>query len=166
MRSEASRERAKQYQKETRQWRKEHHICVTCGKQDAAIGFVQCGECIERKINAYYANKERRNATVAARQKRLKEAGLCVTCGKPRSGKSKIHCDKCLEKRRIYDRKRHREKKVYMSIDREAEVRKLREEGLKKGTAASAKSPKAQAHRKTYGERQFKRTKALFIKRG
>lgn len=164
--SEASRERAKQYQKETRQWRKEHHICVTCGKQDAAIGFVQCGECIERKANAYYANKKRHNATVVARQKKLQEAGLCVTCGKPRSGRSQIHCDNCLEKRRVYDRKRHRAKKVYMSIEREAEVRKLREEGLKKGTDASMKSPKAQEHRKAYKERQAKRIKALFIKRG
>lgn len=164
--SEASRERKKQYQKETRQWRKEHHICVTCGKQDAAIGFVQCGECIERKINEYYANKERHNATCTARKKRLQEAGLCVTCGKPRSEKSKVYCDKHLEKRRVYDKKRHRSKKVYMSIEREAEVRKIREEGLKKGTDASMKSPKAQEHRKTFGERQFKRIKAFFIKKG
>lgn len=164
--SEASREREKQYKKETRQWRKEHHICVYCGKQDAAIGFVQCGECIEKKSNTYYANKERHISAVAARKKRLQEAGLCVSCGKKRSEKSKRFCDSCLEKKRAYERKHYRRNKVYMSVEREAEVKKLQLEGLGKAWVNAKKSPKALAQRKAWAERERKRVGAFWLEKG
>lgn len=164
--NEASREREKQYKKETRQWRKEHHICVSCGKQDAAIGFMQCGECIEKQSNKYYANKERHIAAVVARRKKLQEAGLCITCGKKRSEKSKRFCDSCLKKKRAFERKYYRRHKVYMSVEREAEVRELQKEGLKKAIKASMESPKAQENRKAWAERERKRNELFWLMKG
>lgn len=162
----ASREQDKQYKVETYQWRKAHKICVNCGRQDAAIGFVQCGECIEKKNNKYHANAEKSKACVVARMKRLQEAGLCITCGNKRSERSKRYCDKCLEKRRLWTRNYRKKNKVYMSLEREAEVHRIREESLKKAVAASMASPKAQAHRKAYMERQLKKLKVFFYRKG
>lgn len=41
----------RQYQKERRQWYKEHHYCTECGKQDARtlIGKRYCFDCLEKR---------------------------------------------------------------------------------------------------------------------
>lgn len=87
-----------------RNWYKEHGICPTCRQRDAAIGFVQCPECIERE-SAYQAKyRERdRNAYNAKRREerqRLKELGICPKCQRNPAAPGMIMCKTCLQKNR------------------------------------------------------------------
>lgn len=89
------------YWKEVRAWRREHHICTTCGKNDAAIGFVQCSDCQEKR--AVYDAKYKadhpdyiKETDKALREKR-RAAGLCPECGKKIDG-IYVRCNSCHDK--------------------------------------------------------------------
>lgn len=90
-----------------REFLKEHHICVRCGKRDAFYNKTKCPECIEKeqKENREYyirnkatilkKDKKRKNETYAKR----KAAGLCVRCGKKAAIKG-VFCLECYVKER------------------------------------------------------------------
>jgi len=98
------------YWKEVRAWRREHHICTTCGKRDAAIGFVQCPECQQRRAdyNDQWTknNPDKIAAEGRKRKAERKQKGLCPKCGKPIDGKHAL-CENCHKKKRARDKRRY-----------------------------------------------------------
>ena len=118
MDKDKKREYNKRYRMETRQWRKEHNICVRCGCEDAAEGYVTCEKCIEKQRVEYRANKEKHYARTLRYAKKRREAGLCVICGKKQGERSTYYCDSCRIKKlawqKAYNKKRQEEfKKKY-----------------------------------------------------
>ena len=87
-----------EYEKEVRQWRKEHHICTRCGKRDAAIGFALCPVCQQYcyEYSQKFRAKHPDRVNKYAKNSRLKKinAGLCVKCGKPNDNGKRM-CTKC-----------------------------------------------------------------------
>ena len=98
-------ERAKQVRAD----RRARGVCTTCGKREAAIGFVQCPECIERGANyaAKYRNRDRDawNAKARAWNKKRVAEGRCK-CGRDAAPEHTL-CERCLLKRRQYNRRRY-----------------------------------------------------------
>ena len=101
MLSEESRLKASIYNKETYKWRKDHGICVDCGRNDAIGGKVRCVRCREKARRMYLQNKEAYLKRAKARIQRHLDEGICISCGKKVDGNSRRHCIACLEKRRI-----------------------------------------------------------------
>lgn len=71
-------------------WYKEHGICVSCAKKDAAPGRIMCDDCAERERERQKQRRKnnpltadvRREYNKRHRKERL-EQGLCPNCGKP-----------------------------------------------------------------------------------
>ena len=93
------------YWKETRAWRREHHICTHCGKRDAAYGFVQCPECQQKLADYQEQYRERKVICDRQRREERRKNGLCPKCGKPIDGTHAL-CESCHKKKRIRDRRR------------------------------------------------------------
>lgn len=85
-----------------RAYRRARGICTTCGKREAAIGFLQCPECIERGANyaAKYRNRDRDawNAKARAANKKRVAEGRCK-CGRD-AAPGRTLCERCLLKNR------------------------------------------------------------------
>ena len=86
------------YWKQVRQWRREHHICTLCGKQDAAIGFVRCSDCQQKQAERDDRYKQTKSNSDKRRYERRKEAGVCTVCGSAIDGPHKL-CEKCHKKK-------------------------------------------------------------------
>ncbi|UZE45941.1 hypothetical protein [Selenomonas sputigena] len=112
-----SQESKREYARETYHWRKEHGVCVKCGKEDAEPGKTLCAECAEKQSvhnKRYWGSldaekrqkiiRQTRERSRAQREQR-KNLGLCVICGK-KAAKGKAHCIECLlkERRRNFER--------------------------------------------------------------
>lgn len=91
----------RKYIKDLRYWRKIHHKCRVCGKEDAYTlnGRSTCFECTEkrRKTPIEYIEKEGKHDSYIKRMDRRKN-GLCYICGKPVMEKKKDSWD-------VYNRK-------------------------------------------------------------
>ena len=87
-----------------REWYKAHGICPTCRQRDAAIGFVQCPECIEREsqYQAKYRERDREayNAKRREERQRAKDLGICPKCQRNQAAPGKIMCKTCLLRNR------------------------------------------------------------------
>lgn len=100
------------------EWYKAHGICPTCGCRDAALGRVQCPECLEKeRLKAVQKRKkespeqkECHNRHCQRRADLLHAFGVCVRCrgGKPAPGRAQ--CAYCLARGRRYMQSRSREK--------------------------------------------------------
>lgn len=94
-----TKKKAREYMKETRQWCREHHICVRCFRETAVPGKVQCFECCEKsRLKSISRSREKRDKDNEAARKRyweLKEQGICTRCRK-RPSNGKALCTFCL----------------------------------------------------------------------
>ena len=114
-----SREYRREYNRETYYWRKEHQICVKCGREDAEPHKVLCAECAEKKrhtakrywIGLSEETREKAIQRTSARKRSLKAQGLCPRCGR-KAAKGKTYCIECLLKARHYSRERYDAKRV------------------------------------------------------
>jgi len=90
--------------KAEREWYKAHGICPTCRQRDAAIGFVQCPECIEREsaYQAKYRERDREAYNAKRREERqmAKDHGICPRCMSNTAVPGMIMCKTCLLKNR------------------------------------------------------------------
>lgn len=101
---------------ETQLWYKEHGICIDCGQEKVWHNSPRCRICLAKRAD--YARiyrethkmteeqRQKHNAKVRERKKRLKENGVCVQCGKRKVTGNHISCDYCLAK----DRRKARQK--------------------------------------------------------
>lgn len=84
----------REYMREKRTWRKQHHMCTECGRTDALTlaGHSRCTDCFE-KSRIYHGykgcydfakpkKKEEYSCTKDERKERP-DKGLCYLCGKP-----------------------------------------------------------------------------------
>lgn len=94
-RSERDIERQRNYAKATRQYRKEHGLCVQCGRP-ALPGKTTCNEC-RIKRNRNQRERSERNGKV----KHWKEDGFCIRCGKERKP-GYMYCQACYDKQLEY----------------------------------------------------------------
>ena len=107
------------YRRETYRWRKEHHICVKCGKEDAEPHKVLCAECAAKcraNNKRYWGALDDESRQKFAQQKRvlreqLKSMGLCPRCGR-KAARGKVHCVECLLKARRVSKKQHEVRRV------------------------------------------------------
>ncbi|GAA0093003.1 hypothetical protein UT300009_30330 [Paraclostridium bifermentans] len=75
-------------------------ICVSCGKNKAVEGRVQCEDCIEKDLQRTKTFNKERKKKYARRKKDLCEAfGVCTTCMKRDMHKGK-QCLECYLKRK------------------------------------------------------------------
>lgn len=83
---------SKEYAREVYWWRKQHHICVRCGKQDAYKDYTCCLQCrmdlresarehIEKEISA--AQRAARNVRKRKIAAEKRANGICLQCSKP-----------------------------------------------------------------------------------
>lgn len=94
-----------QYRRETYAWRKEHGICVECGKEDAYKSSVRCLECKMQKreyskksYEQHKADKvymERRNEKSRALYRKMREQQRCIRCNRPTDNGDKSYCKRC-----------------------------------------------------------------------
>lgn len=78
-------EKRREYEREVRAWRKEHHMCVRCGHEKADPGYTTCLVCrMDRRVSA---TGTRYGDKIAAQAKeiraRKKAEHICYTCSKP-----------------------------------------------------------------------------------
>lgn len=86
-------EQQKAYRREVYAWRKEHHICVECGKEDALPGSVKCLQCkmIRREQEQRRYEQHKNDAEWKAKKlekqrlyyKQTREQHKCIRCFKP-----------------------------------------------------------------------------------
>lgn len=99
--------------RELRKFRKEHGLCVRCGKADPAPGITCCETCREKKNAQYrkYINGKprkpraykplsreaviRKTAQARLRREAREMLGLCVVCGKVKSLPALKVCKDC-----------------------------------------------------------------------
>ena len=138
------------------QWLKEHHICVRCGKEDAAYGFVCCPACLE-KMATRKRDRAKENELRKLRDEKRKALGICRKCDRPVCANSKIWCayhNQVNNSRRL--RKYHETKTLLSPEERIA----IWTENVKKATLATKNSEKAKEQRK-----KIRKTFALFYVR-
>lgn len=97
---------SKVYNHERREWYKSRGICAECGAAWAAVGRVNCPDCIAKQRERYNARKDERNAADRQRRQDRINAGKCAVCGKrtPRPGKRT--CTQCAKKQHDRDMNR------------------------------------------------------------
>ena len=94
------------YNRETREFCKEHHICTMCRKEVVYGTDRICFECRAKKSENRKPltedQKKRYGETFRKQQKTLyqqrSEGGICVRCGKRKAAEGKKRCAICLEK--------------------------------------------------------------------
>lgn len=101
-------DRKRQYDKETYEWLKEHHLCTKCKKQDAytLIGRILCYECscknIDRVKKRYRDKKVHILIKEKERNEHLKQHGICIRCRKRPARKGHTRCSVCSGKDKKY----------------------------------------------------------------
>lgn len=103
------------------EWYKSHGICVCCKKEDVAIGYVKCPECILKANEEYHAlsfeaKRERVHRNII-REKKIHEKGLCSKCGKPVCERSKWFCEEHRLARNRQVREYRNANKIHKSIN-------------------------------------------------
>lgn len=108
---ERHKEEIKQKRRERRAYRKEHQLCVVCGKPLGQLKTVSCTECLKsrntdgkqyykqhkEKVKEYYRqNREQILQKHKERYRQRQEQGLCVRCGQPIAPHSISFCEDCL----------------------------------------------------------------------
>ena len=88
MRSEASKQRQREFKRKEYWWYREHGICVYCHQADAVPGMQACGECRYRRQMQRIAQSSPQERAKQAEQRRIwrekhKAAGLCCDCNQP-----------------------------------------------------------------------------------
>lgn len=102
------RDYASNYQRKTREWCRENHLCVICRKEHVYGNDKTCPECRAKDSNRVYKRiltTEQRNAlneNAKARYAKNKDSGICVTCGKRKAATGRVRCPICLELHRNY----------------------------------------------------------------
>ena len=118
------------YASELYKFRKQNHICISCGNKPAEDGYVMCLACRmnnrERSLARYYAHRERylKNQAKPGGQrdkakelyKKRKAQGICVRCGKRKADAGKSHCRYCLAKKSARARERYKSARVNSPI--------------------------------------------------
>lgn len=109
----------REYMKDMRHWRKDHHCCVDCGEQDAYTlsGRSRCYDCAEKKNirDCDSKKKELRRDKEADYQKKRHdyriENHLCTICGTklPPSNYPYVTCQTCRAKSRSKQEQRRRD---------------------------------------------------------
>lgn len=78
----------KEYAREVREWRKEHRICVRCGKQDVFKNRIHCLQCLmdlrECSRNRYKGSSEEKRLKAKEIRDLKKANGICLQCSKLR----------------------------------------------------------------------------------
>lgn len=100
----------REYMKERRQWFKDHHVCIECGKQDAYTlnGRARCYECNEKHNKSNVKNMtEKRKLHIKQYREKKRAEGFCVRCGKRKAVSDKVHCSVCLARNKIRLKKQH-----------------------------------------------------------
>lgn len=100
--------RVKYMNKETYQWYKEHHICVSCLKENADRNHIYCLQCRFKAVEKMQDYKQRNYDKVAEYQREYqqklrtyrKENNLCRRCGKPASNGHAFCTEHLLARRR------------------------------------------------------------------
>lgn len=89
--------------RQNREWKKEQHKCVRCGKQDAytLIGRSYCYECCEYDKNHPRSERVRENNNARQREQYHKciELGICPTCKKRKATDGYKNCPICRSKK-------------------------------------------------------------------
>ena len=88
---------------ESYKYYKEHHICVSCGQENAEKNHTQCLNCMmkarERALIYFKKHKkelqEKSRIRAKNRYENLKEQGICTSCGKRPAADNKILCKHC-----------------------------------------------------------------------
>lgn len=101
---------------ETYRKRKEHGLCVRCGKVPPALERVMCAECLEEAKRKTRENREF-----------FKKLGICPICGQNKLMGDEKECPECSAKRYAENRKSAEKRK-----GKYKEYYKLRTEALKK----------------------------------
>ena len=107
------------YERETYHWRKAHHVCTKCGKEDAEPHKTLCAECAAK---CAATDKKYRDSLDEERRRRIKQqkqaqkdrrrsSGLCVECGKT-AVKGRRFCLDCMIKTRRRNKKQYDAKRV------------------------------------------------------
>lgn len=94
-----TKEKAREYARELRQWCRENNWCVECHKERCIPGKRYCYDCAEKsRIRSISRTPEKRAKDNEAARKRyweLKEQGICTRCRK-RPSNGKALCTFCL----------------------------------------------------------------------
>ena len=114
-----TREYNRVYARETYHWRKAHHVCTKCGKEDAEPHKTLCAECaakctaIDKKYRSSLDEERRQRIKQQkqAQKDRRRNSGLCVECGKT-ALKGRRFCLECLIKTRRRNKKQYDAKRV------------------------------------------------------
>lgn len=112
------------YNKELRDWYREHGICNRCGRIWADAGYVTCKACREkneRSKDKCDPGRERWKANRTQQRHERLANGLCPDCGAA-AVEGRKHCKRHLEARRDSTRK-HR---ILKRMDRESEQARAR----------------------------------------
>lgn len=131
----------KEEERAWRQFLKEHHICVRCGKRDAFHNKTMCPECLEKEQKRgrerYAENREqilqRKKKYNKSLYARRKAEGLCVKCGQKKATKG-VCCLECYVK----ERKREIERTEKRKRENGGYIREIRKE---KGLCAQCGEP-------------------------
>lgn len=107
---------ASEYQRKTREWCKENHICVICHKQVVYENEITCPDCRAkniirvRKYDEKYGSEKRKERN-KNRYANLKSKGLCVVCGYRKAVDGKTKCRICQDYYNAYRRLKRNEVK-------------------------------------------------------
>lgn len=107
--------------RENRRWKKERHLCIRCGKQDAYTlnGYSRCFECLQ--AHREYEKERWKDSNVREmkkeRTKKLYDERIknrqCVRCGRGLSPyETTKHCARCRAKFRIQNDKKRIKKRI------------------------------------------------------
>ena len=113
----------KEKDRERYYWRKEHNICVSCGKNQAMENHTQCSECAEKGKKR---SKENYNW--------FKQHGLYAACGKNPAERNRVYCYECnmklSETKRKYWESRTVEQKKAISVYHKNWYNERKEKGI------------------------------------
>lgn len=99
--------------------RKEHGLCVRCGKIPPITGGVMCLECTE------LSRKERRE-----RREFLRNLGLCPRCGKNKLFGDEKECPECVAMMYELNKKSKEKRNFNASEWYKNDIKKLKEQGM------------------------------------
>lgn len=101
-RKEKLRKYKREWQKDLRNWRKEHNQCIECGDKDALTmaGRTLCQSCWEKRYKKPFVSKEQRRLEIGQTTKPINRSerpdyGLCYICGNPITESYRL-CEHCL----------------------------------------------------------------------
>lgn len=108
-----TKEKAREYSREYRQWCRDHNFCTCCYSEKAIPGKRYCYKCAEkartRSQNRSPELREKMNEAARNRYQQAKEAGICVRCRKRPADKGKSFCGICRGVIRERSKEKYRE---------------------------------------------------------